>query len=139
MNFSKTTEYALQILGFMSADENKLYSANELYENLKIPFRYLRKQLTLMTKNELLKSVQGKDGGYKILKNIGQLTLLNIIEATGDNIISNNCFFGYGNCALSEKCVMHDKWTAIQENINEVLSSTKLADLKNTINQNSIL
>jgi len=139
MNFSKTTEYALQILGYMSADENKLYSANELYENLKIPFRYLRKQLTLMTKNELLKSVQGKDGGYKILKNIDQLTLLNIIEATGDNIISNNCFFGYGNCVLTEKCAMHDKWTSIQENINEVLSSTKLSDLKNTINQNSIL
>ena len=139
MNFSKTTEYALQILGFMAADENKLYSANELFENLKIPFRYLRKQLTIMTKSQLLVSIQGKEGGYKIFKNTEQLTLLNIIEATGDNVISNNCFFGFGSCALTEKCAMHDKWTAIQQNINEVLSSTKLSDLKNTINQNSIL
>jgi Rrf2 family protein len=138
MNFSKTTEYALQILGYMAADENKLYSANELYENLKIPFRYLRKQLTLMTKNELLKSVQGKEGGYRIFKNIDQLSLLDIIESTGDNVSSNNCFFGYGSCALSEKCIMHDNWTTIQENINEVLSTTKLANLKNAINQNSI-
>ena len=138
MNFSKTTEYALQILSYMAGDEDKLYSANELYESLKIPFRYLRKQLTILTKSKLLVSVQGKEGGYKIMKGGKELSLLDIIQATGDNIISDNCFFGFGSCVLTEKCVMHDKWVGIQGNINNVLSSTKLADLKRTINQNSI-
>jgi Rrf2 family protein len=133
MNFNKTTEYALRILGHMSADENKIYSANELYERLKIPFRYLRKQLTILSKGELLSSVQGKDGGYRISKSINEINLLDIVKATGDNLINMECFFGFGNCALVDKCVMHDKWSSIQENIINVLINTKLSDIKKSI------
>jgi Rrf2 family protein len=130
MNFSKTTEYALQILNFMAGDETKLYTANEIYEQLKIPYRYLRKQLTIMTKNNLLISVQGKEGGYKAGKKNDQFTLLDIIQGTGDSILKNDCFFGFGNCALTEKCIMHEKWSKIRENIQQVLSTTSLADIK---------
>ena len=95
MNFKKTTEYALRILSHMAIDEKKLYSTKEIYESLSIPFRYLRKQMTILSKSEFLESVQGKYGGYRISKNLNEITLLNIIDATGDTQLANECFFGY--------------------------------------------
>jgi len=132
MNFSKTTEYALRILSFMAMDETRLYTANDIFENLQIPFRYLRKQLTLLTKNALLISVQGKDGGYKIARKLSEISLMDIVTATGDNINSNQCFFGFEDCTFDNNCAMHDKWANVRKNIKEVLISTTLSEVKAT-------
>ncbi len=111
-------------------DEKKLYSANDIYDKLQIPFRYLRKLLTILSKSGLIKSVQGKNGGYKISKGLSEISLFDIIRATGDDLINNECFFGFGNCVLEKKCAIHDKWTAGSENINNVLTTTTLDDIK---------
>ena len=130
MNFSKTTEYALRIMSLMAKDESKLYRANDIYENLQIPFRYLRKLLTILSKSGLLISVQGKNGGYRISKNLNEISLLDILNTMGENPIQNECFFGFHNCAFEEKCAMHDKWMSVRENINSVLISTSLEELQ---------
>lgn len=130
MNFSKTTEYALRILSLMAKDESKLYRANDIYENLQIPFRYLRKLLTTLSNNGFLSSIQGKNGGYKISKNLNEISLLDVLNTLGENPIRNECFFGFQNCALDEKCAMHDKWISVRENINNVLSSTSIEELQ---------
>ncbi|MBC8320760.1 MAG: Rrf2 family transcriptional regulator [Bacteroidetes bacterium] len=130
MNFSKTTEYALKILSYMALDYNKLYSAEEIFKELKIPYRYLRKQLTILSKSDLIKSIQGKFGGYKLSKKLEDISLLDIIVASGDKQLSNNCFFGFNECAFQEKCSFHNKWEKVRTEINMVLSTTNLAELK---------
>ncbi len=130
MNFSKTTEYALQILSYMASDEEKLYSTNEIYKALKIPFRYLRKQMTILSKTDLIESIQGKYGGYKFSKKISEISLLDIVNATEDTGLKDECFFGYQNCALTVTCVMHNKWASVRANISNVLKTTSLKDIK---------
>jgi Rrf2 family protein len=131
MNFSKTTEYVFRIAGYMAIEENRLYKADEIYRELHIPYRYLRKLLTSLTKNNIINSVQGKKGGYFIARDLNGITLLDLINATGENPISNNCFFGFANCALQKKCVMHDKWTALRKTMLDILANTSLAELRN--------
>ena len=144
MIFNKTTEYAIRIMSYMAMDEKRLYSANDIYENLRIPFRYLRKQMTIFSKSGLIKSVQGKKGGYRISKNLSEISLLDIIRVAGDDQISNECFFGFENCAFEKKCALHYKWAAVRESINNVLISTTLEELKNSgtpeyISKNSLI
>ena len=117
MNFSKTTEYAFRILSYMALDEKKLHISKDIYNDLQIPFRYLRKQLTILTKSGLIHSVQGKNGGYMISKPIEEISLQNIIDAVGDNNPDDSCFFGFQSCALKEKCAMHEKWASVRKNI----------------------
>ena len=132
MNFSKTAEYALRIMSFMAMDEKRLYSSKEIFQNLNIPFRYLRKLLIVLSKSGLINSVQGKNGGYRISRNLSEISLLDIIYASGDYQSNNECFFGFQNCAFVKKCAMHDKWAAVHESINNILTSTSLAELKET-------
>ena len=62
MILSKTSEYALRILAFMSKNEDKLYSAKFLVDTLQISDKYLRRLMTDLTKAGFIYSVQGRDG-----------------------------------------------------------------------------
>lgn len=114
----------------MAMDESRLYTANELFENLNIPFRYLRKQLTILSKSELITSEQGKKGGYHITKSTEEIFLSDILTATMEQK-GNDCFFGFESCALQAKCVMHDKWAEMQDILLTMLTTTNLAELIN--------
>ena len=130
MNFNKTTEYTLRILSFMSLDETILYSAIDLSEKLKIPYRYLCKQMNLLSKQGFIESIQGKQGGYKIAKSLTDISLLDIVNATENYTKENMCFFGFQECPLQNQCSMHDKWGEVRDKTFAVLKTTTLHDLK---------
>ncbi len=130
MQFNKTTEYTLRILSFMSLNESDLYSAIDLSEKLKIPYRYLRKQMIMLSKQGFIESTQGKQGGYKIAKALTDISLLDIVNATEDYTKENMCFFGFQECPLQNHCSMHDKWGEVRDKTFEILKTTTLFDLK---------
>ena len=120
----------MRILTFMAQDENRLCTSKDLFNHLQIPFRYLRRQLTNLTKSGLIISLQGKVGGFQIAKKLHEISLLDIVNAVDSNQLEEQCFFGFSSCVLSEKCAMHEKWSEVQKKIREVLSTTTLLDLK---------
>ena len=130
MTFTRTAEYALQIMSLMARDESLLYRADDIYDTLKIPYRYLRKLMTALVKSGLIASEQGKFGGYRIARPLETISLMDILEAGGERFLSDSCFFGFGECALIHKCMMHDKWLSIRKSIRLVLVNTSLAEIK---------
>lgn len=138
MKLNTTSEYLLRIMSFMVNEEEKTFTTKELFENLQIPFRYLRKLMITLSKSDIIDSTQGKNGGYKIAKDPKNITLLEIIRTAGEDPIGHMCFFGLEKCELVTECVMHEKWASIRENIFQVLSNTSLADMKDSEHQNLI-
>jgi Rrf2 family protein len=126
MNFSKTTQYALRVMSFMAKDEQSLYVANELYEQLQIPQHYLRSLLKDLSKSGLLVSTKGKGGGFRLSRSIDLISLSDIVKVTEHTEILSACIFGFENCCSEDKCVMHDIWTASKLNINNVLNTMSL-------------
>ncbi len=139
MYFSKTTEYSLRILSFMAIDETKLYNAEMLCSCLEIPYRYLRKQLTKLTKSGLLISLQGKNGGYKMSRSSEEVSLWDIVEATEGEQCVHECLLGFDNCVFGAKCSLHKKWETVQNSINEMLKNTTLAELRESGSHKFIL
>ena len=130
MKFNKTTEYALRILSFMATDETRLYRVDDIRENLNIPFRYLCRLMTKLTKSGLLISIQGNKGGFKVSRSTGEITLMDIVLSAGSPVIEDVCFFGFQECPLTDRCVIHDKWTDVKENIRDILNTTNLSQIK---------
>ncbi len=120
-------------------DEVRLYSADEIFNQLQIPYRYLRKLMTNLTKSDFIESIQGKNGGYKISKKLEDINLLDIINAVDPEYLTNQCFFGFENCTLQTVCIMHDNWEAVRTNITTILAKTSLTDIKQGNLQNQIL
>jgi len=130
MNLSKTTQYALRILALMAEEAEKMYSSAYLYSELNIPKKYLQRLLTDLSKNGLIKSIQGRNGGYAFAKKIDTIYLSDIVEAVEGFQKEPSCFFGFETCALDNPCEIHDVWAASQDEIIKILSKTKLIDLK---------
>ena len=130
LKFSKTSEYALRILGHFAADEDRLYKSDDLFEELDIPFRYLRRLLSKLAKEGLLLSIQGKHGGFKLAKPKSEIALLDIVNAVDEKRPSSECFFGFESCPVNNNCSMHDKWMSVQDHINDVLLKTTLEELQ---------
>lgn len=130
MNLNKTTKYALQVFSLMALDGEKMYTAVELSEKLKIPYRYLRKMLQEFHKNRFLRSIQGKTGGYVLAKSIQKITLYDIVILTDENHFDTHCFFGFEDCALAHKCSMHNRWGDLRDEWMKTLKNTTLEDIK---------
>lgn len=130
MTFSKTTEYALRVLAMMAQDTDKMYTSANLHEELKIPKKYLQRLLTDLSKNNLIKSIQGRSGGFVFARKIDKIYLSDVINAVEGFRLEPSCFFGFDKCALDNPCAMHDVWVKSQEDLIKVLRSTSLKDLQ---------
>lgn len=139
MKFNKTTEYAFRILSYMALEESRSYSVDEIFGKLHIPYRYLRKLMTNLSKSNFLYSIQGKNGGYKISGKLEDIKLLHLIEVVDPDYLASNCFFGIENCSRESTCIMHDQWDGVRTHINTILANTSLSDIKQGNNQNFII
>ena len=131
MQFSKTTTYALRILTLMACDPDRMYTSINISETLKIPKKYLQRLLTDLTRNGIITSIQGRNGGFVLSKKPNKITVASIVEAVEGLKEEVSCFFGFEKCALVELCSMHNSWSKTHNNIIQLLKKTKLSDLKN--------
>jgi Rrf2 family protein len=129
MNLTSTSRYAIRILSFMALQENELVSAKFLVEKLNISDKYLRGLMTKLTKQGLIRSIQGRDGGYMINKPYNALFLIEIIKAVEEVDKYVGCVLGFEECSAANPCALHDKWNEIKTDTVTFLTTTTLADI----------
>ena len=129
MNFSKTSKYALRILGHMAKRESDLFSAQQLHKEIDIPEKYLRRLLTDLSKSGFIKSTQGRNGGFTFSRSISEIYLSEIVDSIDGLDSINGCILGYESCAFNHSCPMHEIWEITKRNVIETLSKTSLKDI----------
>lgn len=129
MNFSKTSKYALRILGYMARNESALYSAQQLHNEIDVPEKYLRRLLTDLSKSGFIKSTQGRNGGFSFSRSISEIFLSEIVDAIDGLESISGCILGYESCAFNHTCPMHEIWEETKRNVIETLSNTSLKDI----------
>jgi len=130
MKLSNTSEYALRILIYMGKDIQRLYSAKQLVEALKISDKYLRRLMTDLTKSGIVFSIQGRDGGYVIAKKPEEIKLADILEAMEGMDKYTGCLLGFENCSDDNPCALHSSLGPIREEFLKVFTQKSLNDLE---------
>ena len=126
MNFSKTASYSLNVLSFMANNEDVMMSAAFLHEKLNIPYPYLRQVLTSLSGSGFIHSTRGRNGGFAFSKEIGEISLADIIEATDCLESLNKCILVFSDCPRNNECSMHSVWEEIRVNILAAICGTLL-------------
>tara|TARA_B100001250_G_C19460732_1_gene640099 strand:+ start:70 stop:489 length:420 start_codon:yes stop_codon:yes gene_type:complete len=111
-------------------------SLTEISLRQNISLSYLE-QIFLKLKNKnLVKSVRGSSGGYKLEKSSSDITILNIISAVDERVKTLNCKkeLKRGCNHKSTKCITHNLWDDLDKHINYFFEKVKLKDL---VNQNT--
>ena len=129
MILSRTSEYAVRILTFMAAGEQDRYSAKFLHEQLSIPYKYLTRLMTDLSKQGCVVSIRGRDGGFTIIKDYNEISVARIIEAVDGPMHFDRCVLGFEECSDENPCAMHQFWEKNRDNIINMLEGTTLQSL----------
>ena len=133
IKISKSVEYSLLALKFIAEKQGKeSVSSRRISEELNIPYELLSKLLQKLVKKNIIKSQQGKFGGYKLLVSSDRLTVLTIINALDENVQLTNCTFEnatHDDCSRIDDCCIKTPFWNLQNRINIMFNEITLLEL----------
>jgi Rrf2 family iron-sulfur cluster assembly transcriptional regulator len=100
----------------------------EISGRQKISLSYLEQLFGKLRRHQLVESVRGPGGGYCLAKDIGQVSVAEIILAVDEPIDATQCG-GKENCHDDQKCLTHDLWAALNDRIFDYLGGVSLRQL----------
>ncbi|WNY99980.1 Rrf2 family transcriptional regulator [Sulfurospirillum sp. 'SP'] len=129
MQFSKTVEYGILILSYIAKHSDKKLSSPLLHQALNIPYKYLTKLVTKLSKAGLVHATKGRDGGIVLGKMTSEITIAHILEAMDEPVNKCRCVLGYETCDPSHPCILHHSWEKPRALIDAMIHKTTLEDL----------
>ncbi len=130
MQLSKTSQYAIRILAYMTdKKDSQLINATELAEALYIPYKFLTKIMTELAKVDLVVSIRGRDGGYKLKKRASDIMISDVLDLFNDSIRDEQCVLGIGFCNGMCKCALHDQWMEPKLLLQKMFRESSLEDI----------
>jgi Rrf2 family transcriptional regulator, iron-sulfur cluster assembly transcription factor len=93
-----------------------------------ISLSYLEQLFGKLRRHELVESVRGPGGGYTLAREMGAVTVANIVTAVDEALDATQCG-GHENCHDDRRCMTHDLWANLNVKMIEYLESVSLHDL----------
>lgn len=100
----------------------------EISQRQNISLSYLEQLFGKMRRCALVNSVRGPGGGYRLARDMGRVSVADIIAAVDEPIDSTRCG-GKENCHDDKKCITHDLWAKLNEHIFDYLDAVTLKQL----------
>ena len=93
-----------------------------------ISLSYLEQLFAKMRRRELVFSVRGPGGGYRLSRENSEICVAEIIDAVNEPVDATGCR-GNSDCQDGEVCLTHQLWLDLSEQIHGFLSQISLANL----------
>jgi Rrf2 family iron-sulfur cluster assembly transcriptional regulator len=132
MRLSTKGRYAVTAMADLAAQENgKPVALAEIAKRQEISLSYLEQLFAKLRRQNLVRSVRGPGGGYRLGRPAGEIRIADVILAVDEPIRTTRCVPGsaIGCTGTSTRCVTHDLWEELGQQIHIFLSSISLADV----------
>ena len=129
LRMSKLTDYGTVVLAHMAGNSERLFSASEIAQAVRLGDPTVRKLLKLLSKGGIVTSIRGAQGGYKLAQDATEITAARIIDTLEGPIAITECSTADNNCGLERSCALSGKWQKISHAIRRSLEEISLADL----------
>lgn len=134
--------YAIRVLLDLAEHRNGAYiPMKEVAERQEISLKYLEKILPVLAKNNLIKGVHGKGGGYMLTREPEEYTIGEILKLTEGDLAPVACLQeGAEPCAKAAECRTLPMWSKFNDIINEYFDGITLKDLmKNEVGNDWVI
>jgi len=103
----------------------------QIAERQGIALNYLEQIFAKLKKAGLVSAIKGPGGGYQIANGANHTRILDIIEAVEESIEMTRCepASGQGCKPDKAKCITHELWEGLTNQISEYLSALTIADV----------
>jgi Rrf2 family cysteine metabolism transcriptional repressor len=144
MLFSTKAEYGVRLMvelgrraGDAVPEDAEPVSLGAVAEAETLPLSYLEHLVAKLRAAGLVTSMRGAHGGYRLAREAGEITMLDVVEALEGPIAPMECFHvdreGRVLCShetdADRACATKLLWTRVQGGVTRALAGTTLADL----------
>lgn len=124
MRLTRAGEYAVRCILYMSQKgKEKLVSRKEIAESCEIPHHFLAKIAQELAKVGIIEIRQGAKGGFILIKDPSELTMLEVVESIIGEIYLNDCIARPESCKASPVCSVHKVWEEARQQLRDKLNS----------------
>jgi Rrf2 family protein len=129
MIITKEADYAVRILRELA--DGKLKTVQFICERELVPQQYAYKILKKLEKKGIVQSFRGACGGYRIIKELRTITLLDVLTAVDESLLIIECLSHRYNCPRNQglqKCKVHTEFDRIQTLLLNSLKAKPLTE-----------
>ncbi len=133
MRLSTKGRYAVMAMADLARHgRERAVSLAEIAGRQEISLSYLEQLFARLRRAGLVKSVRGPGGGYRLAKASADTWIADIVLAVDEPLRATRCA-GQGSprgCMLGgERCITHDLWETLGEEIHRFLARVSLEDV----------
>jgi len=134
MKLSSKGRYAVMALTDIARfNQNEPISLRDISLRQGISLVYLEQLFLKLKKNDVVKSIRGKKGGYMLSRNASDIKISDIFFAVEEKVKTVGCekHSKKGCNGRSAKCISHNLWDELEDYINNFFQQRSLGDLIN--------
>lgn len=131
MNVTSKGRYALMVMiDLAQHPDDGFISLKTIADRQAISMKYLEMIVGCLKKAELVDSIRGKEGGYKLNRSPEEYTVGMVLHSIEDNLAPVSCIKdGSINCDHAGSCLTVPMWKELDDITNAYLDTVSLADL----------
>lgn len=130
VKLSRKTEYALISLKHLGTKNmNELTSAKEISNLYGAPFDVVSRVLQILNQGGIVKSIQGVQGGYLLIKNLSDVSFYELIELIEGPLSLVKCIHDNVSCEMAKSCNIISPLAALNEKITDFYKTIKISEL----------
>lgn len=103
-------------------------SLAEVSKRQDISLSYLEQLFAKLRQRDLVRSVRGPGGGYRLIQDLEDISVGSIVDSVDENVDATRCS-GRADCQHGETCLTHELWADLSDEINNFLNSISLASI----------
>ncbi len=130
IRLSKLSDYAVVVLSQLAREPGAQMSAYELAQITSVPEPTVAKVLKLLSRQNIVVSARGVNGGYALHRKPEEITVKELITALEGPIALTECVtHSADSCVIETLCPMRGGWQKVNDAVHNALSSVMLSDL----------
>ena len=134
------SDYAAVVISAMDEGGSEYMSTDYVSKITKLPLPTVGKILHRLTSENIVCSLRGRSGGYRLVRHLSEITIIEILEIFEGPIVLTDCTDNSGEkCVYLSNCNIAGKWEVLSSTIKLILENLTLEDLFNSNNNKDII
>ncbi len=131
MRISTKGRYALRIMLDLAQHSSQgLVALREISERQHITPKYMESIMALLLRNNLVQSLRGKTGGYRLTREPSEYGLYEILSTAEGGLAPVHCLaMDENECPIRQTCLTIPVWEGLHQVIEDYLSGITLQTL----------
>lgn len=121
------------ILIAQKASKEKKISVAEIAKETDAPEHFVAKILQNLSRQRLVQSVKGPNGGFYLTEDDMHTSLAKIVKAIDGEGVYMDCVLGLKACSEKNPCPVHNEYKTIKKNIIKMIENNSLIEFKNKL------